>query len=143
MARLNKKPASPVTKAASPVTKASHISTPKVSKAAPTSTALSASRSSTKKGNDSSLPTRKNHSIVESKKVAPKSLHISFSLGPTNSDQVSLTRNRKSLIMEEMGDKDIVKRAFKSFQKNYNQPKSSSYERSPVPKQVYNITTIA
>ncbi|XP_075658149.1 protein WVD2-like 7 isoform X1 [Castanea sativa] len=136
VARLNKKPASPVTKAASPVTKASHISTPKVSKAAPTSTALSASRSSTKKGNDSSLPTRKNPSIVESKKVAPKSLHISFSLGPTNSDQVSLTTNRKSLIMEEMGDKDIVKRAFKSFQKNYNQPKSSGYERSPVPKQV-------
>ncbi|XP_050276878.1 protein WVD2-like 7 isoform X1 [Quercus robur] len=129
VARLNKKPASPVTKA-------SHISTPKVSKAAPTSTALSASRSSTKKGNDSSLPTRKNPSIVESKKVAPKSLHISFSLGPTNSDQASLTTNRKSLIMEEMGDKDIVKRAFKSFQKNYNQPKSSGDERSPVPKQV-------
>lgn len=136
VARLNKKPASPVTKAASPVTKASHISTPKVSKAAPTSTAFSASRSSTKKGNDSSLPTRKNPAIVESKKVAPKSLHISFSLGPTNSEQASLTTNRKSLIMEEMGDKDIVKRAFKSFQKNYNQPKSSGDERSPVPKQM-------
>ncbi|GMY26140.1 protein WVD2-like 7 isoform X1 [Fagus crenata] len=129
VARLKKKPVSPVTKA-------SPISTPKVSKPTPTSTALSASRSSTKKGNDSSLPRRTNPSTVESKKVAPKSLHMSFSLGPTNSDQTSLTTTRKSLIMEEMGDKDIVKRAFKTFQKNYNESKSSGEERSSVSKQV-------
>ncbi|GLT63378.1 hypothetical protein SLA2020_359470 [Shorea laevis] len=123
-------------KSVSPVTKASHLSTPKVSKPTPTSTALSASRSSTKKGNDSSLPRSKNSSIVESKKVAPKSLYMSLSSDPTNSDPTSLTTTRKSFIMENMGDKDIVKRAFKTFEKSFNQLKSSGEERSSVPNQV-------
>jgi hypothetical protein len=39
--------------------------------------------------------------------------------------------------MEKMGDKDIVKRAFKTFEKSFNQLKSSGEERSSVPKQVY------
>ena len=38
--------------------------------------------------------------------------------------------------MEKMGDKDIVKRAFKTFQSNYNQLKPSSQEQSPATKQV-------
>lgn len=130
--RVKKKPVSPVTKA-------SHLSTPKVSKPTPISTALSASRSSTKKGNDSSLPRSKKFSIVESKKVAPKSLYMSLSLDPTNSDPTSLTTTRKSFIMENMGDKDIVKRAFKTFEKSFNQLKSSGEERSSVPNQVDHI----
>lgn len=123
-------------KAGSPVPKASHISTPKVSKLILTPTASSASQSSTKKGNYSSLPRSKNPSTGESKKVAPKSLHASLSLDPTDSNQSSLRMTRKSFIMEEMGDKDIVKRAFKTFQKNINQPKSSGEERASDPKQV-------
>ncbi|KAF5443213.1 hypothetical protein F2P56_035790 [Juglans regia] len=127
--RLKKKPVSPGTKT-------SHISTPKVSKLILTPTASSASQSSTKKGNYSSLPRSKNPSTGESKKVAPKSLHASLSLDPTDSNQSSLRMTRKSFIMEEMGDKDIVKRAFKTFQKNINQPKSSGEERASDPKQV-------
>ncbi|KAF5449779.1 hypothetical protein F2P56_030191 [Juglans regia] len=122
-------------KAGSPVPKASHISTPKVSKPSPTFTALSASRSSTKKGNDSSLPRNKNPCIGE-RKFAPTSLHMSLRLDPTNSDPTSLHMTRKSFIMEKMGDKDIVKRAFKTFQKSTNQSTSSGEERSSVTKQV-------
>ncbi|KAE8023387.1 hypothetical protein FH972_009088 [Carpinus fangiana] len=127
--RVKKKPVPPVTKA-------SHLSTPKVSKPTPTSTAISATRSSTNKGNDWSLPRSKNSSIVESKKVAPKSLYMSLSMDPTNSDPTSLPTTRKSFIMEKMGDKDIVKRAFKTFEKSFNQLKSSGEERSSVSKQV-------
>ncbi|KAF3498101.1 hypothetical protein DY000_02055406 [Brassica cretica] len=47
----------------------------------------------------------------------PKSLHMSMSLAPSASDPTS---TRKSLIMERMGDKYIVKRAFKTFQKSYD-----------------------
>ncbi|KAG6650922.1 hypothetical protein I3843_06G071600 [Carya illinoinensis] len=126
--RLKKKPVSPGTKTL-------HISTPKVSKLILTPTALSASQSSTKKGNYSSLPRSKNPSAGESKKVAPKSLHSSLSLDPTDSNPASLRMTRKSFIMEEMGDKDIVKRAFKTFQKNINQPKSSGEDRASDPKQ--------
>ncbi|KAI8022677.1 Protein WVD2-like 6 [Camellia lanceoleosa] len=38
--------------------------------------------------------------------------------------------------MEKMADKDIVKRAFKTFQNNFNQVRSSGYERSPGQKEV-------
>lgn len=139
ISKLKKKPASPTAKSspiakASIIAKAPHLSTPRVSKPTPTSTLLSSSRSSTKIGNGSSLSRSKNLSAGESKKVAPKSLHMSLSLGPSSSDPVSLTR--KSLIMEKMGDKDIVKRAFKTFQNNYNQLKTSTEERSAAPKQV-------
>nr|ACU14162.1 unknown [Glycine max] len=43
---------------------------------------------------------------------------------------------RKSLIMEKMGDKDIVKRAFKTFQNNFNQPKTSGENKSLVKEKV-------
>ncbi|XP_028068350.1 muscle M-line assembly protein unc-89-like isoform X1 [Camellia sinensis] len=115
-----KKPAS------SPLPKKSpEISTPKPSK--PTSTST---WSSTKKTNGSSLPRSKNLSSGESKKVSPSSLHMSLSLGPSNSDSNSLTTTRKSLFMEKMGDKDIVKRAFKTFQNNFNQVRASDDGRS-------------
>lgn len=39
--------------------------------------------------------------------------------------------------MEKMGDKDIVRRAFKSFQNRAN--RSSGGENSNTPKQVYNL----
>lgn len=57
-----------------------------------------------------------------------------MSLGPSASDPTSLTSTRKSLIMERMGDKDIVKRAFKTFQKSYGF-KASVDEQKPALKQ--------
>ncbi|XVE75140.1 hypothetical protein DITRI_Ditri12bG0071900 [Diplodiscus trichospermus] len=129
--RIKKKPASPVNKTP-------QFSTSRASKPTPTPTTSSASRTSSKTQTTSSYssPKTKNPSVGESKKVAPRSLHMSLSLDPSGSGPASLTATRKSLIMEKMGDKDIVKRAFKTFQSNYNQFKPSSQEKSPVTKQV-------
>ncbi|CAH2033786.1 unnamed protein product [Thlaspi arvense] len=102
MMKPTKKPASPISRAP----------TPRVYKPASPITSLSTSHSSMKKENVSSL--------LRSKQTAPKSLHISMNLAPSASDPTALTGTRKSLIMERMGDKDIVKRAFKSFQKSYD-----------------------
>lgn len=134
MTRIKKKPGSPVTK--SP-----QISTPKLPKTVPTSGTLSTSRPSTKKVTGSSLPKSKSPSVGQSKKIAPKSLHMSLSLDTPNTDQAALTpaplaNTRKSFIMERMKDKDIVKRAFKTFQNNFNQLKASAEERSLGAKQV-------
>lgn len=131
MARAKKKPASSVTKAP-------QISTPKVSKPVSTSSALSA-RSSTKRAPVSLLPRSKNPSTEENKKVAPKSLHMSLSLDPPNSDPAPHTTTRQSFIMEKMGDKEIVKRAFKTFQNNFTQLKSSAEDRSFGAKQVCHL----
>ena len=119
------------------MTKTPRFSTSGASKPTSTPTTSSASRTPSKTGTTSSysLPKTKN-SVGESKKVAPRSLHMSLSLGPTGSDPASLAATRKSLIMEKMADKDIVKRAFKTFQSNYNQFKPSSQEQSPATKQV-------
>jgi hypothetical protein len=74
---------------------------------------------------------------VENKRVANRSLHMSMTLGPSNPDPVphtSDTTMRRSLIMDSMGDKDIVKRAFKTFQ---NQPRTSvEVDKSSVKRQV-------
>ncbi|XWS34887.1 hypothetical protein CRYUN_Cryun21dG0075600 [Craigia yunnanensis] len=128
--RIKKKPASPVTKTP-------QFSTPRSSKPTSTPITWSASRTPSNTGTTSSytLPKTKS-SVGESKKVAPRSLHMSLSLGPSGSGPASLAATRKSLIMEKMGDKDIVKRAFKTFQSNYNQLKPSSQEQSPATKQV-------
>lgn len=83
---------------------------------------ISPSQSSTKELNGSTLQRSKNSPTLENKRIAPTSLHMSLSLGPPNST-ASTTTMRKSLIMERMGDKDIVKRAFKAFQSSFNQGK--------------------
>ncbi|XP_075481846.1 uncharacterized protein LOC142522379 isoform X4 [Primulina tabacum] len=98
-------------KVASPAVKHSQASTPKYSKPSLISTPTSASLSGKKKLNRSM--------VVESKRVAPTSLHMSLSLGPAKSS-TPFGMTRKSLIMEKMGDKDIVRRAFKSFQSQIN-----------------------
>ncbi|KAM7468601.1 hypothetical protein LguiB_016163 [Lonicera macranthoides] len=116
----------------SPTPKPPQISNLRVQKPAPTSMMTPSSLSSTKKANVSSLQRSKNSSV--GKRVAATSLHMSISLGSVNSDSVNTTRS--SLIMEKMGDKDIVKRAFKSFQKRLNQQTSSSNEKSCEPKQM-------
>nr|XP_018627261.1 protein WVD2-like 7 isoform X3 [Nicotiana tomentosiformis] len=83
---------------------------------------ISPSQSSNKKFNGSTLQRSKNSPTLEKRRVAPTSLHMSLSLGPPNST-ASNTTMRKSLIMETMGDKDIVKRAFRAFQNSFNQEK--------------------
>ncbi|KAK8582833.1 hypothetical protein V6N13_069601 [Hibiscus sabdariffa] len=115
-------------KLASPVTKTPPFSTPRASKpkSTPSKTASTLSNSSPKTKNP----------VVDSKKMAPRSLHMSLSLGPPGSSLTSLAATRKSLIMEKMGDKDIVKRTFKTFQNNYNQLKPSAQEQSPTTKPV-------
>ncbi|CAN8291797.1 unnamed protein product [Cochlearia groenlandica] len=98
---ITKKPASP------------GLSTPRVYKQPdPKVPSLSTSQSSVKKETASAL--------LRNKQTAPKSLHISPSVNPSASDPTALASTRKSLIMERMGDKDIVKRAFKTFQKSFD-----------------------
>ncbi|KAI4328318.1 hypothetical protein L6164_020680 [Bauhinia variegata] len=132
-AKLKKKPVTPTSKA-------SQISTPRNSRPTSTPSKTSVSASSSKRGNSPSLSGRKSNSTGENRRVANKSLHMSLSLGPTNRpsnpDPAPLTTLRKSLIMEKMADKDIVKRAFKTFQNNFNQQKSSSEDRPLLNKQV-------
>ncbi|KAJ6689020.1 hypothetical protein OIU85_005435 [Salix viminalis] len=127
-ARAKKKPEPPVTKQL-------QISTPKVSKPVPTSSSLSASQSSMKKLNGSLLPRNRNLA-GGNKKVTSKSLHLSLTMDPPNSEPAPLTTTRKSFIMEKMGDKDIVKRTFKTFQNNFSQLRSSAEERAIGEKQV-------
>ncbi|KAG5522327.1 hypothetical protein RHGRI_034493 [Rhododendron griersonianum] len=123
-------------KQASPLPKKSpEISTPKTSKPTPTSTGLNASCSSSKNAYSSSSPRSKFLNAGESKKVAP-SLHMSLNLGIANSDSTSITTPRKSLFMEKMGDKDIVKRAFKTFQNSFNQVRASGDDKSSRRKEV-------
>ncbi|KAL5552976.1 hypothetical protein UlMin_040377, partial [Ulmus minor] len=140
VAKPTKKPASispQQKKIASPTTRTPKSSTPRVSKPISSSSRISSSTlSSAKKSITPSLTRSNNPSAVETKEVTPKSLPMSLSLGPTNSDSSSLTTSGKSLIMEKMGDKDIVKRAFKAFQKNFDQVKSASEDRSLLQKQV-------
>ncbi|XP_029125564.1 protein WVD2-like 7 isoform X3 [Cajanus cajan] len=114
----------------------SQISTPRSSKPTSTPTKTLASASSIKRGNSSSISGRKITSTVENRKVPNKSLHMSLSLAPSIPDPAPATHTtmRKSLIMEKMGDKDIVKRAFKTFQNNFNQPKTSG-ENKPLVKE--------
>ncbi|XP_010471008.1 PREDICTED: protein WVD2-like 7 [Camelina sativa] len=112
-------------KAASPVSKASGFSTPRVSKPASTISSISTSRSSVKKETVSTLPKKKH--------TATKSLPISLNLDQPGSDLTAIGTTRKSLIMERMGDKDIVRRAFKTFQKSFDQMKHSG---DASPKQV-------
>ncbi|KAA0034349.1 protein WVD2-like 7 [Cucumis melo var. makuwa] len=128
-------------KPVSSTAKAPQTLTPKLSKTTPGPTTPAARssvlRSSVNKGSNSSLLRSRNPSSVESKKVAPKSLHMSLSLGTPNSDPSSVNGIRRSFIMEKMGDKDIVKRAFKTFQNSLNQMKSSPQEeKSSAPKMV-------
>lgn len=136
--RLPKKiPEVSTPKASKPISSSS-VATPrssshylsKTSKPISISSTAIPSRSSPKKTTGSSLPRSKN--VAESKKIAPSSLHMSLSLGPApaNNDSPSLPPYRRSLIMEKMGDKDIVKKAFKSFQKSFNQGRASGNQSS-------------
>ncbi|CAN1852680.1 Protein WVD2-like 5 [Linum perenne] len=127
-------------KPASPVTQRPQNSTPRVVKPVSATGALpSSSRSSTKKVNGTTVPTKSKSPVtVEKKRVAPKSFHMSINVDTPKSVPTPRAPPpaRESLIMEKMGDKDIVRRAFKTFQRSYNQPKSSPEEKTSGTKQV-------
>ncbi|XP_015957008.1 protein WVD2-like 7 [Arachis duranensis] len=125
----------------------SQISTPRSStpKRASTPTKTPASATSAKRGNSPSFSGKKATSPGEPKKVPNKSLHMSLSLGPSKPDPtpapVPNSTMRKSLIMEKMGDKDIVKRAFKTFQNSFSQSKSFGEDKFLVKKQISSMGT--
>ncbi|XP_077237903.1 neurofilament heavy protein isoform X2 [Tasmannia lanceolata] len=119
-----------------PVPKLPHTTSPRTSKLTPSSRIMSATRTSERK-NSSSLPRSKNPSVVETKRSTPTYRQLSLSLGSVGADSSSpLTTSRRSLIMEKMGDKEIVKRAFKTFQNSLNLLTSSTDEKSATPRQV-------
>ncbi|WMV28577.1 hypothetical protein MTR67_021962 [Solanum verrucosum] len=82
------------------------------------------SQSSNKTLNGAALQRSVNSPVLEDKRVVPTSLHMSLSLSSPNST-ASTNTMRKSLFMETMGDKDIVKRAFKAFQNSFSQGRSA------------------
>ncbi|XP_028801929.1 protein WVD2-like 7 isoform X2 [Neltuma alba] len=118
-----------------PSSKVAQASTPGSLRSITTPTKTPAFASSTRKGNSPSLSGRQATSTGENKRIANKSLHMSLSLGPSKPDPAPLTSMRKSSIMEKIGDKDIVKRTFKTFQ-SINLRKTSGEERSLVKKQI-------
>ncbi|KAF8040077.1 hypothetical protein BT93_B2335 [Corymbia citriodora subsp. variegata] len=102
----------------SPVMKLPKVTNPRQLRSSASTTPIASSlRSSSKPGTTLSMPKSKNLSSGEKKNAVPKALHMSTALGSTNSHPAS-PATRKSFIMERMGDKDIVKRAFKMFQNN-------------------------
>lgn len=82
------------------------------------------SQSSNKKMSDLTLQRSVNSPVLENKRIVPTSLHMSLSLSSPNPMAATNTM-RKSLFMEKMGDKDIVKRAFKAFQNSFSQGRSA------------------
>ncbi|KAG6426348.1 hypothetical protein SASPL_110570 [Salvia splendens] len=107
-------------KVITPPTKPLPATTPRHMRPTSVSSPISASQLK-KKVNHSAPPKTKSSQVGQSKKVAPAptSMHMSLSLGPAES-LGALPMTRKSLIMESMGDKDIVRRAFKTFQNRTN-----------------------
>ncbi|MCD7458969.1 hypothetical protein HAX54_039720, partial [Datura stramonium] len=98
-------------KPASLVTKSSRISTP-TSKLIPTSMVISSSQPSMKEVNGVSYQ-------------RSSSIHVAQNNKPRSTKSTALTTTiRKSLIMGRLGDKDIIKRAFKASQNSFNQGKS-------------------
>ncbi|GAB2297276.1 hypothetical protein Dimus_031386 [Dionaea muscipula] len=113
-------------KQSSPAVKSPAVSTPKPLKPALSRSATSTTRPPAEKQNGFTPLTGKRTAPAASKRVASPSSHMPLSWGPADSDPSSLATTRKSLIMERMGDKDIIKRAFRTFQNKHGQVSSSS-----------------
>lgn len=94
------------------------------------------SQSSNKTLNGAALQKSVNSPVLENKRVVPTPLHMSLNLNSPNST-ASTNTMRKSLFMEKMGDKDIVKRAFKAFQNSFSQGSSAGDMTHDVQDQVH------
>nr|XP_043605838.1 protein WVD2-like 7 [Erigeron canadensis] len=125
------------TKPASMMSKSPETLSTKLSKPKAATTPITTSRSSLNKEIASLSSKSKNHSVLESRRIASTSLHLSMSMSSVHSDTASsvTSSRRRSMFLEQMGDKDIVKRAFKTFQNRYNQLPSSD-GRSTEAKQI-------
>ncbi|XP_026436263.1 protein WVD2-like 7 isoform X2 [Papaver somniferum] len=111
-------------KLATPKTKTAQNLLSKASKPSPSSPAISTiSRTPARKDGSPSL--LKNKQLFSPDKKRSTSLHMSLNAPPVKSDSSFLNTTRRSLIMEQMGDKDIVKRAFKAFRNTYGTPLSN------------------
>lgn len=86
------------------------------------------------KANGSPLPKSKSRVARE---INPTSLHMSYNFGGRTNSSAASSMTRKSLIMEKMGDKDIVRQAFKTFQIRSNGSSSvetsNTSKRAPLP----------
>ncbi|PIA62299.1 hypothetical protein AQUCO_00200357v1 [Aquilegia coerulea] len=129
LAKTTKKPAASTAKT-------THTSRSRVSKPAPVSPVISASKISTRKESTPSLPKKSSSPAVKKMATTPKSLHMSLTLEPSKSDLATPDTTRRSFIMEKMGDKDIVKRAFRAFQNNFSLSKPSIEDKSYTPVQL-------
>ncbi|XP_051145838.1 protein WVD2-like 7 [Andrographis paniculata] len=99
--------------------KQSETSFPRYSKPLSEPAPTSASKTFRKPVHGSQLASSKNSQVGESRRAAPTSLHMSMNLGSAKSLS-AISATRKSLIMEKMRDKDIVKPAFRTFQNQRN-----------------------
>lgn len=128
-------------KTVAPTTKATRTSLPRASKPTPSSPLTPASKISSRKESSPSLQKKRTPTPVKKTTPKPNSLHISLSLEPTTSAAATTTPARRSFIMESMGDKDIVKRAFRAFQNNPSLSTPSADEHSSTPQQHSSKTT--
>ncbi|XP_068653186.1 protein WVD2-like 7 isoform X2 [Aristolochia californica] len=110
---------------ASPKPKLQNHSTPKSSKVTPASPLTPASKFSQRR-DSCSLSS-------ENKRETPTSLDSS-NLRSVTVDSASPPTNRRDLIMEKMGDKEIVQKAFKTFRNSLNLLRSSNDAEKPVLK---------
>lgn len=133
MEKAKKKPAPAVIK--SPQV----YSTPRTtSKPTSISPVPSTTKSSRKPGiMDVSTKRNKGGPAVDLKKVSPSNEGRPTTRSiPPSFDPTAIAAPRRSLIMERMGDKDIIKRAFKTFQNHVGLSKSFYTERSLAQKSV-------
>ncbi|KAI4370438.1 hypothetical protein MLD38_018792 [Melastoma candidum] len=126
MEKAKKKPAPAIIK--SPQV---HSAPRRTSKHTPISPAPSMTTPFRKPTIDVSTNRNKGGPALDLKKVSPN-----HALGPTSSsnlqsfDPAAVAAPRRSLLMERMGDKDIIKRAFRTFQNNAGLSKSFSAQKS-------------
>ncbi|KAL8161553.1 hypothetical protein V2J09_013042 [Rumex salicifolius] len=121
-------------------TRSSAMLTPKLSRPALLKSITPTPKALSKKENSKSPLTSKKPTSVDNRRVAPTSLHMSLNLDPSEGDMNGTMR--KSLIMERMGDKDIVKRAFQAFRSNFNQLSSSDSSKPAAESEIPGKTTI-
>lgn len=129
-AAKEKIPAKTTRKLVTPKTKAAQTSVSNASKPSQSSPATSTT-SRTPARKDSSPSLLKNKQLFSADKklsTSSTSLHMSLNAPPVKSDSSFLNTTRRSLIMEQMGDKEIVKRAFKAFRNTYGTPISNNGE---------------
>ncbi|KAI3985207.1 hypothetical protein MKX01_015141, partial [Papaver californicum] len=118
----------PATKEKIPARTMRNLVTPKIKTAKPSPSSPTISTYRTPLRKDSSPSLLKNKQLVSADNkgsTSSTSLHMSLNAPPVKSHSSFLNTTRRSLIMEQMGDKEIIKRAFKAFKNTYGTSLSS------------------